>query len=225
MNDNLVLRCSIIVSSLLVICIYFFYRSFSWPAGLESAECVIALVILISSFSFLWFFKAKPIVANHINDANLGLLIGLLWTVEIGINNLFHPLLPYRDIIDDTFWIVIAIIILVVAVLHAYKHKSIIAGIISGFWTGSSSGAIACLTALLLIVFGMQLILTDPLNMKEWTDVKTFVHSPGMDVYFAYQTLAGAIMHLVILGTIMGLILGLLGGVLGKFLASLKRQY
>ncbi len=37
-----------------------------------------------------------------------------------------------------------------------------------------------------------------------------------MATYFAYQTLAGALLHLVVLGAILGLILGLVGGALGK---------
>jgi hypothetical protein len=39
-----------------------------------------------------------------------------------------------------------------------------------------------------------------------------------MVVYFAYQTLAGAVLHLVVLGIIMGLLLGGVGGVLGRAL-------
>lgn len=44
----------------------------------------------------------------------------------------------------------------------------------------------------------MPLILSDPLNIKEWSDVKATTHFPSMSVYFAYQSFAGAIMHLVI---------------------------
>ena len=45
-----------------------------------------------------------------------------------------------------------------------------------------------------------------------------------MKVYFAYQTFAGTLMHLIILGTIMGLILGLLGGIIGKSMSYLKKE-
>jgi len=54
------------------------------------------------------------------------------------------------------------------------------------------------------------------LNIKEWSDMKAALHSPGMDVYFAYQTFAGAVGHLFILGLILGMIIGSLGGLLGK---------
>ena len=43
---------------------------------------------------------------------------------------------------------------------------------------------------------------------------------PDMASYFAYQTFAGAIMHLIILGIIMGLLLGILGGLTGKLISS-----
>jgi len=61
----------------------------------------------------------------------------------------------------------------------------------------------------------MKYILMDPLNLKEWTDIKATENSPGIDVFFAYQTVAGAIMHLFILGALMGLFLGIIGGILG----------
>lgn len=220
MNATSLLRYSILVSFLLVIAIYLLYRSAFWPAGRELAESATSLLILALSFAFLQFFKKKPIVAYHDQNIRLGIVIGLLWTIEIAINNVVHPLLPARDIIDNAFWITIAAIILIVAIVKAYKNSSVVAGIISGFWTGSGSGAIACLTALLLIVFGMPLILKDPLNIKEWNDVRQYEHSRAMTVYFAYETLAGAIMHLVILGTLMGLVLGMVGGILGKLFAS-----
>ena len=46
----------------------------------------------------------------------------------------------------------------------------------------------------------------------------------GMNVYFAYQTFAGGIMHLVILGAIMGLLLGIIGGFTGRTLHYFKKQ-
>ncbi|MEI7661681.1 MAG: hypothetical protein WCK34_05780 [Bacteroidota bacterium] len=141
-----------------------------------------------------------------------------MWTVEIGINNILRPGLPLRDIVDNVFWASIALFILMTAIYYTRKTGKISQGIISGFWSGLSSGAVACLTALILIVFGMNLILADPLNIREWSDVKANTDFPGMAVYFAFQTLAGAIMHLVILGAVMGLILGLIGGLTGKAL-------
>jgi hypothetical protein len=154
----------------------------------------------------------------------LGLYFGLLWTIEISINNLIRPDLPFRDLLDNIIWAIIALLILTTATRFAIRTKSILEGVRSGFWSGLSCGAVACLTALLYIVFGMKYILLDPPNIKEWDVFKATSNSPGMDVYFAYQTFAGAIMHLFILGAIMGLLLGLIGGVLGKTLRIKRNQ-
>ena len=97
----------------------------------------------------------------------------------------------------------------------------------SGLWTGFASGCLACLTALIFIVFGMNRLLSDPLNIAEWTAVAAKSGTPNMSVYFAYQTLAGAILHLIVLGIVMELILELPGGALGKTLKMLveEKQY
>lgn len=118
----------------------------------------------------------------------------------------------------------IALLILISATRDAFQTNKYLAAVKSGFWTGTASGAVACLTALMIIVFGMKYLLTDPLNLKEWADIKAKVNSPGMDVYFAYQTLAGGIMHLFILGAIMGLLLGSIGGLIGKTLNLTKKR-
>jgi hypothetical protein len=181
----------------------------------------IIVILAISYFLFL-LFKNKSLIVNEQNNMSLGLTIGLIWTIEIGMNNILHPKLPLRDILDNIFWAAIALLILFFAISEAFKRKKIVAGILSGFWTGTGSGIIACLSALILIVFGMRFILNDPINVDEWSGVKSTEHYPSMKVYFAYETLAGALMHFVILGIIMGLVLGVLGGVIGKSLNSLK---
>jgi hypothetical protein len=161
---------------------------------------------------------------NPLQERNVafGLIIGLLWTIEISVNNFIRPGLLFRDTIDNLFWAIITLLILFFASREAYRSKKFLDGLLSGFWTSLSSGAVACITALLLIVFGMNYILLDPLNQKEWADVKASINFPDMAVYFAYQTLAGAIMHLFILGLIFGLILGSIGGLSGKLLRILK---
>lgn len=119
----------------------------------------------------------------------------MLWTIEISINNLIRPDLPLRDYIDDIFWAIIASLILITAIRDTYHTKRILYGVKSGFWSGIASGTIACLTALVFVVFGMKYLLLDPLNIKEWTDIKTTGNSAGMDVYFACKTFAGGIMR------------------------------
>jgi len=218
------LKITIITSFILVISIYFMYRAYSWPFGFEATGCLISLILLAITAIFLWLMKNKIFLGNQGKNVSLGLYFGLLWTIEIMINNIIRPGLPLRDHIDDIFFAVLALLILITASRDAYKTRKFISGLTAGFWSGLASGAIACLIALSFIVFGMKLILLDPLNIKEWSDVKMTIKTPGMDVYFAYQTLAGAIMHLFILGALLGLLLGAIGGILGRILSILKSK-
>jgi len=74
-----------------------------------------------------------------------------------------------------------------------------------------------------MTVFGMKFILLDPLNLKEWSDLKETSGYSDISVYFAYQTFAGALGHLFVLGIVMGLILGTIGGLSGKLARKLSR--
>ena len=51
----------------------------------------------------------------------LGLLLGMLWVIEIGINNVIAPPLPGRDTIDDLFWGLIALGVLAASVASAFR--------------------------------------------------------------------------------------------------------
>lgn len=222
MNSNYILRLTILLSMLLVVVIYFFYRPYTWPWGAEAAGCLIALLMLSATAFLLWRLRAKFITYLQKRNVAIGFIFGLLWTIEISINNFIRPGLRLRDDIDNIFFSVIAILIFINAAREAYLTNTMSDGIKSGFWSGISSGAIACITALALIVFGMKYILLDPLNLKEWADVGPISNSPGIEVYFAYQTFTGAIMHLFILGAFMGFILGSIGGLTGKILNIIK---
>lgn len=224
MKSNNVLIVTIILSIILVISIYFRYRSYSWPGGLEAMGCLGSIVLMDTALLIFWFLKDKIINNLQKKNVTLGLGFGLLWTLEISINNLIQPGLPVRDYIDNIFWGIIALLILITATWDTFNTNKFLSGVKSGFWCATASGAIACLTALILVVFGMKYILVDPVNVKEWTQVKATENLSGMDVYFAYQTIAGAIMHLFVLGAIMGLILGSLGGLIGKTLRIFKNN-
>jgi len=219
LQSNTILRTITFLSILLVIFIFFMYRYDSWPHGTEALGCVTAIIILSSTTAFLWFSRNQ--ISDDIQKRNVrtGLYIGLLWTIEIGINNIIRPGLPLRDYIDNSFWGLIAILILFSACIESYRTKSFLNGLRAGFWSGFASGVVSCLTALFLIVFGMKLILLDPLNIKEWADIKTTENTTVMAVYFAYQTLAGALMHLI-LGMIMGVLLGSIAGLTGWIFGS-----
>ncbi len=221
MKNSFLLKAIIVTNILLVVIIYFKYCVPAFPLGLQALECLVSLVVLAATLLFLLRIKPKWLTNIQNSNIRLGLCFGLLWSIEIGTNNIVRPGLPLRDIVDNIFWASIALLILMTAIYDARKTGKILQGITSGFWSGLSSGAVACMTALILIVFGMNLILLDPLNIKEWTDVKANTNLPTMAVYFAFQTLAGAIMHLVILGAMMGIILGFIGGIIGKTLSIL----
>jgi hypothetical protein len=224
MKSNNILSISIVLSIILAISVYFRYRPYSWPTGLEALGCLVSIILMIAVLLSFWILRDKIINDLQKRNVALGLCFGLLWTVEISINNLIRPGLPLRDNIDNIFWAFIALLILITAIRVAYKTSKILNGVKSGFWSGIASGAIACLTALIFVVFGMKYLLMDQLNIQEWTDIKAEVDSPGLDVYFAYQTFTGAIMHLFILGAIMGLFLGIIGGLIGRTLQFVKNK-
>jgi hypothetical protein len=158
------------------------------------------------------------------NDANLvGIILGILWVVEISINNFIAPPLPARDIVDNIFWAVIALVIFVFTTVCAYRAKRFASGMEAGIWSGLVSGIFACCMALALIVFGMHFITHDPLNITEWAARGTNTSAPTMAAYYAYETFAGAFGHLTILGIFMGLLLGLLGGTVGRAIQVASR--
>ncbi|HEY0753952.1 MAG TPA: hypothetical protein VGD98_08340 [Ktedonobacteraceae bacterium] len=214
-----ILRLSLLGSLLLVLCTFFLYRGTNWPLGIQGIEAAGAFLLLLVTNLVLFFPTRKTADLNsfHQKSVTLGLLVGLLWAAEIGMNNILQPGLPTRDILDDLFWALIALIIVAASTRYAYRTREIRIGIKVGFWSGLSSGAVACLTALFFVVAGMQFLLQDPLNRAEWSVRGATSGTADMATYFAYQTLAGGLLHLVVLGAIMGVVLGIAGGVLGKF--------
>jgi hypothetical protein len=218
-----ILRLLILICSVLTIAVFFIFRPNSWPLGLESVACLISFLTLIILLFILWLFRKKSANDENLKYIFFGLCLGLLWTIEIGINNFVQPPLPYRDWIDNIFWAIITLMLLIISIQSAFQSKNFISGLLSGFWAGFASGVMACLSALIVIVFGINYIIHDPLNIKEWADMATSTYTSDIAIYFAYQTLAGAIMHLYVLGIIWGLIFGSIGGLIGyllRFIAS-----
>jgi hypothetical protein len=66
--------------------------------------------------------------------------------------------------------------------------------------------------------------LRDPLNRQRWAIRGPASGEPDMASYFAYQTLAAALLHLRVLGLVMGLLVGLVGGLLGSLRHALQRM-
>ena len=222
MKSAIVSQYLLIISAILVLFMYFSYPALKWSLKREAGACLISVLVLMVLILLVNKFKNKLSDKSKLN-LNAGLYFGLLWTIEISMNNIIQPGLPLRDYLDNIFWGIIAVLILWVSYMAALDAKKIMAGIKAGFFSGFGSGIVACLTALLLVCFGMKLLLKDPVNIAEWTDMKGKTNYPDMAFYFAYQTFAGAIMHLIILGIIMGILLGVIGGLAGK-LVSLKAK-
>lgn len=221
MKINNVFKLILAASVALVVFIFFMYRANNWPGGLSAQACLLSLLALIIVFVLLSLKHTKWLNQLQKDNTTAGLFFGLLWTAEISMNNIIQPGLPLRDWLDDIFWALVAVLIFASAVRAALRSGKVRAGVQAGFWSGLASGLTACITALLLIVAGMRFITTDPLNQREWSDLVTGSDKKGlythdMAVYFAYQSLAGAMMHLIVLGGVMGLLLGLVGGFIGK---------
>ena len=195
-------------------------------SGLTTGLSILGFVSLLATLAFLWLAGRRalrrPNKSIALRSMKAGLALGLLWVVEISINNVIAPPLPGRDIVDNLFWAAVAVGILVLAAASARGTGRLTDGIEAGFWAGLASGLVACCTALLLIVLGMRLITGDPVNIGEWAARGAHSGAPSMAAYFAFETLAGALMHLAVLGVLMGVLLGALGGAIGKIIASLR---
>jgi hypothetical protein len=74
-----------------------------WSPKMEAGACLISLVILISLVLLIIKFKNKLSTTSKKN-LTAGLYFGLLWTIEISINDIIQPKLPLRDFLDDIFW-------------------------------------------------------------------------------------------------------------------------
>jgi|WetSurMetagenome_2_1015567.scaffolds.fasta_scaffold123478_2 hypothetical protein len=222
-KSNLILRTVIILSIILIILMFFLYRPYSWPLGYE-AEGSLLSIMMLSGISFLlWKQKGKYIDRLQQKNVTIGLVFGLLWIIELSVNYVFHPELQLRNNIDNIIFSIIAVLIFINSIMDAYQTDAFFDGLKAGFWSGISSGAVACIAALAITVFGMKFILLDPIRQAEWVAVHETSGSPAMDVYFAYRTFATAIMHLFILGAMMGMILGLFGGLAGKILIIIRK--
>ncbi len=198
-------------------------------SSLTAIEAAAGLGILLLTTIFVWLYRRRSnsagrgLLANQSSAA--GLAIGALWVIEISINNFLAPPLPARDQIDNLFWAAVALAILVFAGFQAFSRNSIRQGIQAGAWSGLASGLVACFMALAVIVFAMHYITQDPLNIAEWALRGAAEQAPGMAAYFAFETFAGAFLHLLVLGVLMGAILGLVGGLVGKGIKKIPRVH
>lgn len=211
----------LVISLGLVVAVYLLYRAPDWPVGTQGAEGLAAIVIVAVTLTFgLWFGRRSAYRADR--SLEVGLSIGVLWAVEISINNFLTPALPWRDIVDNVFWAVVAAAILTYSTARAYRARSVVAGVEAGLWTGFASGLVACVTALLITVFGIQLIVNDPLTSVDFQRQAGHLTDPA--VFSAYETLFGALGHLHLIGTFMGVILGVVGGLIAAAASAVSHR-
>jgi hypothetical protein len=155
-----------------------------------------------------------------------GLVAGALWLAEISFNNVLPPAVsvPHRDLVDNLFWLATLLATLAAAIAAAARAGRTADGVLAGAWAGLLSGLIACLYGLALVVFRLDLILRDPFTQAEWVVRGPSSGMPDMATYFARDTMAGALGHLVLLGVMFALLLGALGGGIGALAARVRRR-
>ena len=92
---------------------------------LFAAGSVIGFVILLATAAGFWLYHRRVTRSGNASVFNraiaVGIALGLLWVIEISINNFIAPPLPLRDIIDNIFWAIIAFSILYLAIIHSYR--------------------------------------------------------------------------------------------------------
>lgn len=197
--------------------------SYSWLSAAAAAIGGLALLAVAGVVGSLQRRYHGGWPAPTERAIRVGLALGGLWVIEIGVNNILAPPLPGRDIFDDVIWAAIALGILVLAAWSAQQAGRFTAGLAAGLWSGLASGLAACATALAMIVFGMGFVAQDPLNVAEWAERGAGSGAPSLAAYLAGEMLAGAVLHLLILGLAMGVVLGVAGGGLGWLWRRLVR--
>lgn len=185
-----------------IILVRYSYSQETFWGGVAAATILAVITV--------WFaVQSRHLSVRRSGWIKAGLGVGLLWTIEICINNIVSPGLPLRDIVDDVFWGIVAFSLAAIVVREVRSSGHWRNGLMAGMWSGVMSGLVACTTALTMVVFGMANILRDPLNVVEWSHISG---PPSMAAYFSFQTMAGGILHVVVLGVMMGAFEGVIVG-------------
>jgi hypothetical protein len=196
-------------------------------SGHEKPALIGLALIALSAILALLLGSRRPFAGEGKSlGAWVGALTGLLWVVEISFNNFVDPQISTeraRFYVDNGFWAAVALTILAAAVAISARTGRISAGIRAGLWSGYISGVISCLMGLSLVLFWMRFLLRDPINIREFAARGSGASRATMASYFAYETMAGSLGHLFVLGAMMGLVLGSTGGLIGALVARLRR--
>ena len=200
-------------SATLVAGILYSYSTLTW------VEVVVGILLLGASAAFLLVDKPwRLLVHRHPTQSGslgFGLALGLLWLMEITMNNVLQPPLPGRDLADNAFWILISALTIGYSALRSASSGHISSGVSSGFLVGSASGLVACAVALTFVVFGMGFLASDPVNNLEWSGIRSKEAFGSMEKYLAFETLTGGYLHFAGLGALGGILLGAVGAVMG----------
>lgn len=199
-------------------------RSAHFEAGL------LAELLILGSAAFVgWSVSVQH--KKDTGDATVGIIVGLIcgaaWVLEISFNNFVDPSVATaraRFFVDNGVWALISLAILVVSLLRSLRSGRLAPAVEVGLWSGLTSGLVSCLMALLLVAVWMPYLLRDPLNIAEYA-ARGSAEAPDMATYFAYETMFGALGHLVLLGIAFGLILGTLGGLLGYAMLLQRKKF
>ena len=139
-----------------------------------------------------------------------GLVLGGLWILEIGFNNLTpHDVSTAgaRGVLDNATWAVVGIVTVVAAVAVTVRTGRWRSGLRAGVWSGVGSGLGAALGGALLLALFRTSVESDPLMLDEWRRLGAGV---GLPAYVARETMAGVGGHLWVLGVAQGALLGLI---------------
>jgi hypothetical protein len=180
----------------------------------------VMLVTLAVAGLAAWRPAADPDGGTRRLGTWLGIGLGLLWMVEIGVNNVFPAdriALGSRDAIDDAIWALISLLTLGAGAVAARRAGSVAAGTSIGLWSGIVSGLLAYLGALLVAVLFPGAAERDPDLLSKFPASGY----PDLPTDAAYSLIGpwpigGGAAHLWLLGIGAGLLLGALGGLIGS---------
>jgi hypothetical protein len=207
-----------------------------YPAGASSKMAYLgggffALILMLAVAAFVGWCGARLRSPEQAADTRLGMILGLVagcaWVLEISFNNFVDPRVSTasaRYFVDNGTWVLIGFALLITSFVRSLHAGQVVTAIRVGLWSGLTSGLISCLMGLLLLTVWMPFLLRDPLNIEEYAIRGIAEHSPDMATYFAYETMNGAVGHLIVLGIAMGLILGTIGGLLAQLVALVQSR-
>jgi hypothetical protein len=151
-----------------------------------------------------------------------GLALGSVWVIEISFFTFIAPptlAVAVGDLIGDLLDGAIALTVLIVGALSAYRARDFTAGWRTAIWTGMISGLFVYLMGLLIINVRLDQVVHDVGAMQEYAARGAASGAPDVYTYWANQTLSGAVFHLIVLGALLGAALGALGASIGHLLA------